>query len=358
LPVAGFYASNTTPCSAEVVVFTDTTQFSPVSWNWQFSPNTVSFVNGTSGTSQNPEVVFNTNGSYHVTLTATNSNGDNTVLKNNYIRAGGFIIPFEEDFESGLDAKSWTVNNPDNELTWGVRDVNGNTPGSKAAYMNLFVYYKMNQRDQLISPSLNFEGFDNVSLSFEHAYAQRFNQKDSLIVYTSFDCGDTWKRVYASAPNGSGIFETAPTTSDEFIPTIADDWCGNGWGASCIELNLNDLAGRSGCKIMFETYNKLGNNLYIDNVLVSNSGVGINEVAKSGFRVSPNPSEGNFTLEWAGDTDALISMYNAAGQMVYSTHAKPHYFVENVNLKGLNPGLYFIKIETKTQTWHQKMVIK
>lgn len=358
LPVAGFYASNTTPCSGEVVVFTDTTQFSPVSWNWQFSPNTIAFVNGTSATSQNPEVVFNTNGSYHVTLTATNPNGDNTIVRNNYIRAGGYVIPFEEDFESGLNAKSWTVNNPDNEITWDVREVNGNAPGSKAAYMNLFVYYKMNQRDQLISPSLNFEGFDKVSLSFEHAYAQRFNQRDSLIVYTSFDCGATWKRVFASAPNGSGIFETAPTTSDEFIPTVADDWCGNGWGASCIELNLSDLAGRPDCKIMFETYNKLGNNLYIDNVFVSNYGVGIGETNETGFRVSPNPSEGSFTLEWSGSTDATISLFTAAGQKVYSTQAKSQYFVENVALKGLSSGLYFFKIETKSKAWYQKMIIK
>jgi PKD repeat protein len=360
LPVAGFYSSNTAPCNGYSVNFYDTTQFSPTSWNWEFEPNTINFLNGTSATSQNPVVQFNQNTAYNVKLTATNPNGANSITRMNYIHVGGYLIPFEEDFESGLDSKSWTVVNPDNETTWAVRDVNGNSGGSKAAYMNLFVYYRMNQRDQLISPTMNFEGFSKVFLSFDHAYAQRLNQKDSLIVYVSQNCGDTWKRVWANGPNGSGIFETAPSTSDEFIPTVADDWCGNGWGAQCTELDLSELAGLSNCRIMFECYNKLGNNLYIDNVFVSNYGVGISETANSGFTVTPNPSDGRFIIEWSGKSEATIELYNAAGQQIYATRANTGsgIFTKELNLNQIPSGLYFFKVETSDKTYYQKIVIR
>ena len=81
-----FYANHTTTTIGSIVSFTDASTNSPTSWSWSFSPNTVSYVNGTNSTSQNPEVTFDAVGSYSVTLTASNSSSTDTEVKTDYIQ--------------------------------------------------------------------------------------------------------------------------------------------------------------------------------------------------------------------------------------------------------------------------------
>ncbi len=84
-PVADFSATPTTICDGGSVVFTDLSTNSPTSWLWSFSPTTVTYINATSATSQNPEVQFDAPGLYTVTLIATNANGADTAIQVDYI---------------------------------------------------------------------------------------------------------------------------------------------------------------------------------------------------------------------------------------------------------------------------------
>ena len=52
----------------------------------------------------------------------------------------------------------WTINNPDNGVTWEHVTVAGNSPGDKAMRLNHFNYNSVGQIDELISPILNFSG--------------------------------------------------------------------------------------------------------------------------------------------------------------------------------------------------------
>lgn len=84
-PVADFTASATSTCALTTVNFTDQTSNNPHSWNWTFTPNTVSYVEGTSSNSRNPKVQFLAAGNYTVSLNASNSNTSNQKVKTNYI---------------------------------------------------------------------------------------------------------------------------------------------------------------------------------------------------------------------------------------------------------------------------------
>ncbi|MBK6985820.1 MAG: PKD domain-containing protein [Bacteroidetes bacterium] len=86
-PVAAFAASSTTICAGASTSFTDQSLNSPTNWNWTFAGATPSV-----STLQNPNVVYNTPGVYSVTLTAVNSNGNNTVVMSNYITVNAIPV--------------------------------------------------------------------------------------------------------------------------------------------------------------------------------------------------------------------------------------------------------------------------
>ncbi len=84
-PVADFSADKLNPMLGETVSFTDLSTNNPTSWSWTFNPTTVTYIGGTTSTSQNPQVQFNEAGTYTVEFTATNAGGSDTETKTDYI---------------------------------------------------------------------------------------------------------------------------------------------------------------------------------------------------------------------------------------------------------------------------------
>jgi PKD repeat protein len=97
-PIANFSANNINPAIGQTVNFADLSTNTPVSWNWVFSQGTITYVDGTNSTSQNPSVQFTAGGNYTVTLTATNASGSDVETKTNYI-----IVPFLPDADFDAD---------------------------------------------------------------------------------------------------------------------------------------------------------------------------------------------------------------------------------------------------------------
>jgi len=106
--LADFEADNTTPTTADDVHFTDLSAGNPSTWSWEFTPNTVSYMDGTSSTSQNPVVRFNSSGLYTVELTASNFGGSNTMTKTDYIDASAAQLAPIADFEADITAPELT----------------------------------------------------------------------------------------------------------------------------------------------------------------------------------------------------------------------------------------------------------
>lgn len=82
-PTASFEADNIVPFTSDTVTFSSNAFLA--NHNWTFTPNTVTYVNGTSNTSQNPEVLFDVSGLYDVGLTVTNLFGSDDTTVVDYI---------------------------------------------------------------------------------------------------------------------------------------------------------------------------------------------------------------------------------------------------------------------------------
>lgn len=86
IPVADFVASPLAGSAGMVVNFTDLSTNLPDTWSWVIAPmNGVTFISGTTATSQNPIVQFDNAGLYTITLTASNSAGFDDSTKVSYI---------------------------------------------------------------------------------------------------------------------------------------------------------------------------------------------------------------------------------------------------------------------------------
>ena len=322
----------------------------------------MTYVNGTSAESQNPEVMMDGAAKYDVTLTSWNLNGSSESTQIDMILSGGYEPYFLETFESStFISEEWIIVNPDDDVTWDYYEVGGTVPGNMSAGIDFSEYLFIGERDRLISPPINLQGLSSAVLEFQHAYAQRYSSMtDSLIVNISDDCGNTWTKILSAGANGSGSLATHELTDGDFWPEISDDWCMSGWGASCFVLDLSQWAGKANIKIAFESYSGFGNPMFIDNISVSQF-VGQNESIEEDvdFIVYPNPTGGAFTVEISNpEKYKTISLVNHLGQEVYTSELdgkQKRFMVEKQN--EWSPGIYFIRLTGNVNSSLKKLIL-
>lgn len=115
-PIADFASNKTTICGNDTLRLSDNSLVFPNAWNWSISPATFVFVNGSSATSQNPEVVFTQPGLYTVSLQVSNNYGSDTKVLNNYVERRS-VDPFNLYV---------TTDQYPSEITWRMLDLSGN----------------------------------------------------------------------------------------------------------------------------------------------------------------------------------------------------------------------------------------
>ncbi|MDR0970478.1 MAG: T9SS type A sorting domain-containing protein [Lentimicrobiaceae bacterium] len=351
-PTASFSATPTAGCVGLIVQFIDESTNCPASWNWTIEPNSITYLEGTNSNSQNPVVRFNESLNYDITLSVTNNSGSNSILKDNFISTTGHQTPYMPQIYEDMFNVDWEIINPDNNRTWEVKEV----MGEPTLWMHLYNYAAPRTRDYAISPAFNLIGAPEASLKFKYAYAQRATITDSLIVSISDDCGETWTRIYANGPDGSGIFETSEPVSMEFEPTTEADWCGVGYGASCPSISLSPWLNKSNLRLQFETYNSYGNNLYIKDIEIDHT-VGIAEISsQNSFYMTPNPAKESLNIVLKNSEKGELKITDMNGKLLIKQFVSGEN--NKINVSELVSGIYIVSVETTHQVSHQKVIIE
>ena len=262
-PIADFSASPSLPCLNSTVTLLDQSAKTPSNWNWTITPTTFSFTNGTSASSQNPEIIFNAIGSYTVTLIASNSYGSDTLTKVNEIVINPLpVLPIIETF-STTTLQDFSITNADNGTTWSRGDVDGPTGvKSGAMYMDYFNYNAAGTTDGLLSPKFDISGYTDPTLMFDVSYAPYSGSYfDQLAVVVSGDCGNTLDTLYLK--EGANLGTVAASTST-FVPSGSSDW----------RTDTVHITNLSSTDVQFEFVGicGYGNNLYLDNIRVIDLG--------------------------------------------------------------------------------------
>jgi len=85
--------------------------------------------------------------------------------------------------------------------------------------------------------------------------------------------------------------------------------------------------------------------------------IGLDEAKTALFSVSPNPSNGVFTVTANNADNYTLEVINVLGEVV-STKSIEGSMNETVNVSELNAGIYFVKVSTATSQNVQRVVIK
>lgn len=250
-------------------------------------------------------------------------------------------LPFTEGFEGGLELNNWFVINPDGNTTWETIETGGLNWNGSSATVQLYNYSpRSNQRDGLVSPMLDIPSTaEPVWLIFDLAYQSRsasLSVRDTLQIYTSSDCGANFDQlIYDKSGEELG---TRDTNQINFMPQFEWDW----------RTDSVDLSAYAGQEVMlgFQTINRKGNNVYIDNIRVFTGNTEPASVIDYSeyVNVYPNPTSQDLFIE-SNNSSMIVSdvvVRNMLGQQtdVVSTNGTNRTFIETRNL---TPGVYLVE---------------
>jgi hypothetical protein len=270
---------------------------------------------------------------------------------------GKTSLPYFEDFEyMSLSENGYHVENPDGEITWRNAETGG-LIGNTSAQMPCFSYSpRANQTDDLLSPIFDFPSTNKLSLIFNYAYQLKISSfADTLKVYIVDNCDLSQKTlIYAK---GGADLETFDSANVNFVPAIASHWSND-------TIDLSPYAGMQNIMLDFQSVNRNGNNIYLDNIRVFEGNTApssIWESTKANVKIYPNPTSDMVYIESEerGNTPIQITIFDAFGkaikQMNYTTEPNIR---KQISLQNYAPGLYFIQYSSITQTTSFKVVKK
>lgn len=258
--------------------------------------------------------------------------------------AGSVQAPLTENFVgTTFPPTGWTILNPDNSVTWS-RHANGNgNPGS--AYVNTYQYPAFGQRDDLITPNVNFTGVDSVKLTFDVAAAtysypgSTAIPLDTLEVLVSRDCSATFTTVYKKwgedlqTVNDPNTYQT-----NQFLAAPGT------WRKETID--LTSMGANGPLMVFFRITSNYENNIFIDNVNLSTRILPA-QLKQKGYLVLPTPFQNRFGVWHLATPGTLkyINVYNSAGQLVWTKQFSGNaQKMEMVDLSGKAAGVYIVNV--------------
>ena len=360
---ADFTVDKTTICVGSKISLTDISYNAATSWNWNTSGGTPS-----SSTLQNPEIIYNTPGTYSITLTASANGISDTETKTQLIKVlpSPTKLPFYEGFENYS-----TLNNLPN---WSIYDKDGNLPftlysgtgysGQKCVKLSNFNESTSNSMDELSSPNIDLSDLlstETMTLSFRYAYRKKIAaNSETLKLLVTGDCGDNW--VTRKTIINTSLSPLESTTS--WTPSSISDW------TTVHVTSINNTYYKTNFRFKFQFTGNGGNNIYLDDInLYKGSAsdalvLGINENFSllNDVEVYPNPTEGELNIHFSipSNSDVEMKIQDVSGKIAKTELIKAN---EGSNLVLLNtndlaPGLYFLAINVTNYSKVVEFVIK
>ncbi len=370
-PIADFNCDAKTVCAGTQIAFTDFSYNGTVaSHQWTFQGGTPS-----ASTSANPTVVFANPGSYTVKLVVTNSEGSDSLVKENLIQVMPAVASqtgdILEDFENGLN--NWTVVNQNGNL-FEVTDSAAHTGLNSVRLVN-FEGNSSGSMDELISPTYDLSHITSlIKVKFSRAYVGKKVDAnalaellygtstadtiyDKLTFSVSMDCGKTWavKKTYS----GESLATWSPKTTSFMADSIKF------WKQDSIF--ITGVTDKTNLKFKFSFTGKGGNNIFIDRVCTGECGVvGLGENISDLIDLSiyPIPVKQSTMIRFnlVETSDVAIDVVDVLGRKVISlvdksmSQGEQQLMIHRSQFE--TSGIYLVRMIINNQLITRKIVVE
>lgn len=259
---------------------------------------------------------------------------------------------FSQTFQSAsFPPIGWSVTNF-GFSTWvrGTGIVGSSGLTTAVAKMDNFASNQNGSRDYLNAPLADLSSVGTALLIFDRAYAPRADRADSLLIEVSTDCGSTFQN--AGYAKGQAQLATSPSQTTSFLPDNGSDWDSD-------TVNLSSYLG-SKVLLRFVSVSRFGNVLYLDNVRLITSPVGVQESAKAlPFSIVPNPGDQNIRLLLPETGNGLVTVrfYSADGRLVLNQALSEREEPE-MNVSTLPAGVYQVLVSDGEKLYTSRFIRK
>jgi hypothetical protein len=274
------------------------------------------------------------------------------------VLGSGIPLPYYEGFEQPTFLPpGWILNNPDNYNTW-TRTLSASSSGSASAKVDNITYqYSNGQNDEMTTPAFDLSTAANPGISFDYAYTYYFQTtptvaiySDTLTVLISTDCGMNYSTLFKKG--GTQLATVAPIPNGpEFIPQ-SSEW-------QTVVIPLSPFQTGNNAILKFRNTTGWGNQLYIDNINITNN-VGIPENVKDAqVNIYPNPAVDIIHVAFSGsEGKVLVRLFDVTGKVVFECRQSK--FLDQdltITLPNLFDGLYYLELKSDAVFTFQKVLI-
>jgi len=305
-PVADFLGTPTTVNLGNSVQFSDQSLNNPTTWNWTFAGGTPS-----SSSNQNPSIIYDMEGTYSVSLTATNNEGSDTKTITDYITV-----------TSGGTGTYCVSQSNSNALDWISQiDIGTFSNSSGASLYSDFT----SQIIGLVSGSSY-----NVSLT---PYFVGKDQREFWRIWIDFntdgDFDDAGEQVFTANNKKSTV------SGSISIPSGLS-------GQTRMRITMKNGGAPSSCEIF--------SNGEVEDYTVDFGNAPLLSELNGEFdmNIYPNPAINVLNLQLSGDFNGVnIKVYNALGQIIdaFTTQSNS----AQIDLSNYSNGLYYIGADNGVQ---------
>ncbi len=314
-PLPVFSANNTSVCPGNAITFNDQSLYNPTSWNWTFNGGIPA-----SSTLQNPTVVYNTAGTYPVSLSVSNTQGSNSITQTAYITVSSSAqlsptvgVISQSSFYPGQDAGM--VFDNDMNTIWH-NDWGNNAPLPHTLVFNLGLAYDIQ--------GLNFLNRQDLSNGYP---------KD-IELSTSTD-NISWSTPMA--------FTLANTVSWQALNF-------SGSNAKYFKIKvLSTIPGTNVCSIA---------EIKLKGCPANTTGIVSETIAEADLQIYPNPNSGSFdvNIHLPQEENGNIIITDVLGRTVFQDEINTNVYAKKINLK--EKGMYFVTVITGNNKLVKKVMVE
>ena len=265
----------------------------------------------------------------------------------------------EENFSSPLfPPTGWSINNPDQDVTWQRNSTVGKK-GAGSAWLNNFYNKTQNRFDDLVTPNFSYDNIDSVFFTFQMASAAQASgtfSTDTLTVLLSKDCGNSFIPVYKKWGDSlQTINDPTYPRSIEFFPMFNAQW-----RKDSVNLGTYLSLSESHFQLLFRLQENYGNNIFIDDVTLYTKTLPA-IFKEKGYLILPTVTRNIFSVwHYLPPTNLRsVIVLNSIGQIVWKKEFKGSAEkLISIDLGSKAAGIYTVSLQytNKMETVTQKII--